>query len=99
MVEFSTAKSLCLSKSTTKLSSRGSSRRNESGAVAKTEKTFEEALQSIKPRIEEARGLTDLIERPAEAEIEFGLDIDAGAEAVFAKAGGTATFSIKLTSK
>jgi primosomal protein N'' len=39
---------------------------NESGAVAKTEKMFEEALQSIKPGIEEARGLTDLIKRPAE---------------------------------
>ena len=70
---------------------------NESGAVDKTEKTFEEALQSIKPKIEEACGLTDLIKKPAETEIEVGLDIDAGAEAVFAKAGGEATFSIKLT--
>jgi len=73
---------------------------NESGVAAEAKKSFEEALQSVKPGIEEALALiTDLIKKPAETEIEFGLNIDAAAGAVFAKAGGEATFSIKLTWK
>jgi hypothetical protein len=73
---------------------------NESGVTTKAKKTFEEALQSAKPGTEEALALiTDLIKKPAETEIEFGLNIDAAAGAVFAKAGGEATFSIKLTWK
>jgi predicted RNase H-like HicB family nuclease len=70
---------------------------NDSGVAAKAKKTFEEALQSVKPGIEEALALiTDLIKKPTETEIEFGLKIDAAAGAVFAKAGAEATFNIKL---
>jgi hypothetical protein len=73
---------------------------NDSGVAAKAKKTFEEALQSVKPGIEEALALiTDLIKKPTETEIEFGLKIDAAAGAVFAKAGAEATFNIKLTWK
>ncbi len=73
---------------------------NDSGVAAKAKKTFEEALQSVKPGIEEALILiTDLIKKPSETEIEFGLKIDAAAGAVFAKAGAEATFNIKLTWK
>lgn len=73
---------------------------NDSGVAAKAKKTFEEALQSVKPGIEEALALiTDLIKKPSETEIEFGLKIDAAAGAVFAKAGAEATFNIKLTWK
>jgi len=73
---------------------------NDSGVAAKAKKTFEEALQSVKPGIEEALALiTDLIKKPNETEIEFGLKIDAAAGAVFAKAGAEATFNIKLTWK
>jgi len=54
----------------------------------------------VKPGIEEALALiTDLIKKPNETEIEFGLKIDAAAGAVFAKAGAEATFNIKLTWK
>src|SRR5579864_3072199 len=73
---------------------------NDSGVAARAKKTFEEALQSVKPGIEEALALiTDLIKKPSETEIDFGLKIDAAAGAVFAKAGAEATFNIKLTWK
>lgn len=53
---------------------------DDTAVVGKAKKTFEEALQSVKPGIEEALALiTDLIKKPNETEIEFGLKIDASA--------------------
>lgn len=73
---------------------------NDSGVAAKAKKTFEDALQTVKPGIEEALDLlTDLIKKPNETEIEFGIKMDAAAGAIFAKAGAEATFNIKLTWK
>jgi hypothetical protein len=73
---------------------------NDSGVAARAKKTFEDALQTVKPGIEEALDLlTSLIKKPNETEIEFGIKIDAAAGAVFAKAGAEATFNIKLTWK
>jgi len=72
----------------------------ESGVTAKAKKTFEDALQSVKPGIEEALNLlSGLIKQPKETEIEFGIKVDAAAGAIFAKAGAEATFNIKLTWK
>jgi hypothetical protein len=73
---------------------------NDSGIAAKAKKSFEEALASVKPGIDAAlNSLTDLISKPKETEIEFGLKLDAAAGAIFAKAGAEATFKVKLTWK
>jgi hypothetical protein len=68
------------------------------GAIAaKAKKTFEEALQSVKPGIDQAlKLLTEMVKKPSELEIEFGIKVDAAAGAVFAKAGAEATFNVKL---
>lgn len=73
---------------------------NPSGIAAKAKKSFEDALESVKPGIEQALELVNgLLKKPAETELEFGLKMDAAAGAVFAKAGAEATFNIKLTWK
>jgi hypothetical protein len=70
----------------------------ETGVSARVSKSFEEALDAAKPGINAALNLlTSLVQKPAEAEIEFGLKIDAAAGAIFAKAGAEATFNVKLT--
>lgn len=70
---------------------------NEGGVTARVGKTFEDALASIKPGIEGALSmLNSLATTPKEAEVEFGIKIDAAAGAIFAKAGAEATFKVKL---
>ncbi len=70
---------------------------NDSGVAAKARKTFEDALQTVKPGIEVALDLlTNLVKKPTETEIAFGIKIDAAAGAIFAKAGAEATFNITL---
>jgi NTP-dependent ternary system trypsin peptidase co-occuring protein len=72
----------------------------DSAVISKAKKSFEDALATVKPGIEEALDLlTSLVKKPNETEIEFGLKIDAAAGAIFAKAGAEATFKIKLTWK
>ena len=73
---------------------------NESGIAAKAKQSFEDALASVKPGIEAAlQSLTNLVSKPQETEIEFGLKLDAAAGAIFARAGAEATFKVKLTWK
>jgi hypothetical protein len=73
---------------------------SQPGVAAKVSRSFEDALAAAKPGIEAALDLlTSLVQKPNEAEIEFGLKIDAAAGAIFAKAGAEATFKIKLTWK
>ena len=72
----------------------------EIGVAAKVSQSFEEALNAAKPGIEAALNLlTNLVQKPSEAEIEFGLKIDTAAGAIFAKVGAEATFNVKLTWK
>ena len=68
--------------------------------VEKAKKSFEEALESAKPGIEAALDcIGNLVQKPAEVEIEFGLKINGEAGAVFASAGAEATFNVKLSWK
>ena len=73
----------------------------KSGAVAKAQITFEEALESVKPSILGFVGLIDgLAKKPDNVELSFGLKV-AGEVGLFAvaKASGEANYTLKLTWK
>jgi len=73
---------------------------NVSGVAAEAKMTFEDALKTVKPGIDAALDLlTNLVKKPNETQIEFGIKIDAAAGAIFAKASAEATFNITLTWK
>ncbi len=74
--------------------------RKGAGVPERAQKSFEEALEGIRPAaqvlIAKLRGLHD---PPDEIEVEFGLKMNAEAGAIVAAAGVEANYKVKLTWK
>ena len=71
---------------------------NPAELAAKSAEALDHAMGTIRQMAQRvASTITTLPERPAHAEVEFGLKIDAQGQALVAKAGAEANIKVKLT--